>query len=557
MNNTYSKRNIIFVFIGRNKTLLTAALFALLLSNFLNVLLPLSIGWFYEIVLHEHGTKSRLLKLFPFQFANPEQFYFFFAALLLLKVLFVFLEKSMSGITGERFSRDVRELAFAHQLRHSLTSHRLRPVGKYLLRYSGDLLAIQHFLVKGILAFTGDVFFLLAAFASLFFIQNKLAAIVVTMFLVAGAIIFLLSKAVRTAAWNRRSQRSQNLGFVSSRMQAFYTIKSFNRETPEENSYVKRSGKLYDLGVKFMNVSAFVQSLLPLFFFGTLLIVFSQVVELRSSKPYGISKGDVFVFVLLLLYMQSVMKRLLRVNLVWQVGIISFDKLLALIQLPSEKRGEDKLPNEIKGSIKFDNVSFEYTKDKPVLHQFSGYLFPNSITLLKGKQGAGKSTLFKLIQKIYEPQSGKIFFDDTDYADISAFEIRKEVTLVSSEVPLLGGTVFKAVSYNTAGEKREKIMAMLNRLNIRFADNDLANLEFKLEDGGRNISEGARMMLQFARALLTRKQFILLDEPFANLDEASRALIIEQLNRLKTKRTILIIADEVPQTLFIDQIIQL
>ena len=81
--------------------------------------------------------------------------------------------------------------------------------------------------------------------------------------------------------------------------------------------------------------------------------------------------------------------------------------------------------------------------------------------------------------------------------------------------------------------------------------------EFKLEDGGRNISEGARMMLQFARAFLTRKQFILLDEPFANLDEASRALIIEQLNKLKTKRTILIIADEVPQTLFIDQIIQL
>ncbi len=557
MNNIISKRKIVFDFAARNKILLTAALFALLLSNFLNVVLPLSIGWFYEIVLHEHGTKSRLLKLFPFQFTTLQQFSFLFLFLLLQKMLFVFLEKSLSGITGERFSRDVREMAFAHQLRHSLASHRLRPVGKYLLRYSGDLLAIQNLLVKGILTFTGDIFFLLAAFTSLFFLQQKLAAIVIASFLVTGGIIFLLSKVVRTAAWNRRSQRSQNLGFVSSRMQAFYTIKSFNRETPEENSFIKRSRKLYNLGVKFNIVSSFVQSLLPLFFFGTLLLVFYQVGELRLAKPYGITKGDVFVFVLLLLYMQTVMKRLLRVNLIWQVGIISFDKLLALIQLPDERRVGDKLPKETSGSIRLEKVSFAYNADRPVLNDFSCFVFPNSITLLKGKQGAGKSTLFKLIQKIYEPQSGKIFFDKTDYIELSAFEIRKEVTLVSSEAPLLGGTVFKAISYSTAEEKRDKAIAMLNRLNICFADNDAANLDFKLEDAGRNVSEGGRMMLQFARAFLTRKQFILLDEPFVSLGEESRSLVIEQLNKFKSKRTILIIANEVPQNLLIDQIIQL
>jgi ABC-type multidrug transport system fused ATPase/permease subunit len=557
MNDFTSKRKIVLDFMGKNKFLLTAALFSLLLSNVLSVILSVSIGWFYEIVLHEHGTKNRLLKLFPIQFASANQFYGFFAALLLLRALFVFFEKFLSGISGERFSRNVRELAFSHQLRHSLTSHRQRPVGKYLLRYSGDLLAIQNLLTKGTLVFIGDVFFVLTAFACLFFIQQRLASIVIILFFLSGGIIFLLSKVVRTAAWNRRRQRSQNLGFVSSRLQAFFTIKSFNRETPEEHSFVRRSRKLYRLGVKFITASAFLQSLLPLFFFSTLLLVFYEVGELRSVKPVGIATGDVLVFVLLLLYMQGVMKRLLKVNLVWQVGLISFDKLLALIQLPSEVRRDEKIEGEVNGGLSFEDVSFAYHDQKPVLHHFSCYVFPHSITLIKGKQGSGKSTILKLSQKIYEPQSGRIVLDELDYASLSAFQIRKHVTLVSPEAPLLGNTAFEAVSYNTADEKREKVATMFRRLKIHFADSDKDNLDFKLEDGGQNISAGQRMMLQFARAFLTRKQIILLDEPFAYLDDDSRNTVIEQLNKLKKKRTVLVVAETVPEDLLTDQIINM
>lgn len=557
MSHVISKRKVVAKFVRLNNFFISFAFLALLLSNFLNVLLPLSIGWFYEIVLHEHGTKSRLLSLIPVHFSTPKAFYFFFAFLLLIKAIFVFLEKSLTGIIGERFSRDLREMTFAHQLNHSLSTHLERPVGKYLLRYSGDLLAIQNLLTKGILVFIGDLFFLLIAFASLIFIQQKLALLVIISFIISGGVMYLLSKIVRTTAWNRRSQRSKNLGFVSSRMHAFYTIKSFNRESPEVNSFVKRSGKLYELGVKFMNISALVQALLPLFFFGTLLIIFYQVSLLRSVKPYGITKSDVFIFILLLLYMQGVMKRLLKVNLIWQVGIISFNKLLSLVQAPSEPRDGIHLPKDINGTLAFENVTFAYNTDKPVLHAFSCLINANSITLINGQQGMGKSTFFKLIQKVYEPQGGKILLNNTDYDNLSPFEIRKEITIVSAEAPLLGSTVFKAVSYTTADEKREKVIDILNRLQIRFVDNEEENLEFNLEDGGRNISAGQRIMLQFARAFLSRKKIILLDEPFTNLDESSRNLIILQLNKLKSKRTILIITQDVPTNLLTDQIIEL
>lgn len=557
MNNVISKRGVVEKFIGNNIFLIAFAFLSLLLSNFLNVLLPLSIGWFYEIVLHEHGTKSRLLSLIPIHLSSPNQFYIFFSFLLFIKALFVFFEKSQTGILGERFSRDLREMAFSQQLNHSINTHLERPVGKYLLRYSGDLLAIQNLLTKGILVFIGDLFFLFIAFASLIYLQQKLATSVIISFLISGGIMYLLSKIVRTTAWNRRSQRSKNLGFVSSRMQAFYTIKSFNRESPEVNSFVKRSRKLYELGIKFMNISAIVQALLPFFFFGTLLIIFYQVSLLRSVKPYGITKSDVFIFILLLLYMQGVMKRLLKVNLIWQVGVISFNKLLTLIQTPGELRIGEHFPKEGKHDIIFKDVSFAYIPERPVLREFSCHVHCDSITLIRGAQGAGKSTFFKLIQKVHEPQRGEIYLNNIAYSNLSGFDIRKEVTIVSAEAPLLGSTVFKAISYTTADEKRDKVMEMLNRLQIRFTDKEVENLEFHLEDGGRNISAGQRIMLQFARAFLSRKKILLLDDPFTNLDEYSRNLIILQLNKLKSKRTILIITQDPPINLLNDQTIEL
>lgn len=541
----------------QNKLLFIAALSSLVLSNFLNVFLPLSIGWFYEVVLNDHGTKSNLLHLFPISITGANSFFTMFAVLLILKTGFAFLEKYTIGVLGERFSRELRDMAFSHQLKHTMASHRLRPVGKYLLRYSGDLIAIQNLMSKGVLVFAGDVVFLCSSIGALFFLNKSLAFPVIIMFALSGIIIFLLSKQVRNAAFNRRTQRSLNLGFVSSRMQAFYTIKSFNRETPEQNSFINRSSKLYKLGVKFVSISSLVRVLPSLFFFATLGVVLYRVAQLRDANADGISKGDVFAFVLLLLYLQTVLKRLLRVNIVWQVGTISFNKLLTLIQLPAESRPTEKSGVDGKGEIIFKNVTFGYTNKNPINKNISFEVKPNSITIIQGRQGVGKSTLLKLIQKLYEPQSGQILLDGIDYASLTPFEVRKETTIVSDEVPLLGGTLFKAVSYNTSNDKREKVINMLKRLDINPTGDDEKNLQFKLEDGGKNISAGERTKLQFARAFLTRKNIVLIDDVFNNLDEEGLKIIVEQLNKLKSKRTIIAVTNTIPQNLIIDKIIQL
>ncbi|HXH17797.1 MAG TPA: ABC transporter ATP-binding protein, partial [Chitinophagales bacterium] len=431
---------IVFDFISRNKWLIGGTLCASLLSNLLNVLLPVSIGKFYEVALHDaDSVKSRLMEWMPVEIGSTRDFFIFFGTLIILKVIFAFFEKYGTGVSAERFARRLRERVFAAQLSHTLPVHREKAVGKYLLRYSGDLRTVQNYLSKGILSFTGDVFFVLCAFTGLWLINPQLTLIALIVFSFAGVIVFFLTKKMRLASVARRNQRSKTLDFVTSRLSAFYTIKSFNRESVEEELYARRSRKLYKAGVAYYRISSFIQSLIPGFFFGALALMLAMIVRMNDSGAQA-SYGDVLVFVLLFLYMQGVTRRLLRVNLVWQEGKISLEKLAQIFNQPQEKRVDSESLAEIKGGISFHNVTFGYN-ERAVLKNVSFTIQPGSLVLVKGRQGSGKSTLLKLLQKMYEPQQGEIFIDGWKYSALSPFEIRKEVTIVSAETPLIGNTV--------------------------------------------------------------------------------------------------------------------
>lgn len=552
------KKQLIIQFIGRNKLFVATSLIIISVSNFLNVLLPLSLGDFNAWALHEKGTKSRLLKELGFPIHSLAHFYIFFTCLILLKFIFTFLEKYTIGRTGELFSRDIRELLFSKQMYFSFESFNQRPVGKYLLRYSGDLLALQNYISKGILIYLGDLIFFFVTMAVLLYINIKLAFIGLLVFLFGFLLIHIVSRKLKIAAILRRNQRSANLGFVTSRLNAFYTIKSMNRENPEITSFVNRSRKLYQLGLNYLKINSFVQALLSVFFFSALLFILYQTTILREEKPYRISKNDFLIFVMLFLYAQTAFKRIIKVNTIWRVGNISFDKLIKLIQLPDEQRQTEALSQKkIKGDLSLHNIHFSYPNNPPVFNGFSVGFASHAMHVVKGNVGSGKSTLLKLIQKIYEPQEGELRIDEISYAKCSAFEIRKEMTIVSGETPLIGNSVFKAISYNTKLDKRDKALAMLNKLNLKFSDDDSENLNFKLQDGGLNISSGQRMLLQFARAFLTRKSILLLDEPFNHLDQASLDIIVNELNSIKRKRNIIIASAWVPDTLEVDHIVYL
>ncbi|MBK9730505.1 MAG: ABC transporter ATP-binding protein [Chitinophagaceae bacterium] len=526
-------------------------------SSLLNVLLPLSIGKFYELAFHESSTKGKLFDTLHLSLETMSGFFTFFIILIGFKSIITYCEKYFTGMVGERFSRDLRELLFRTQLSHSMTVHEVKPAGKYLLRYSGDLTFIQRFISKGIIQFSGDVIFLATAFTVLFLINAPLTSIVIGGLTVATFIIIFLNKFVRSATIKRRNQRSTLLGFVATRLQGFFTIKSFNREVPEAALFNRQSRKMYELGIHYYKIYAFVQAILPALFFGTLAIVLYFVAVTREQPPYTIHHGDVLNFILLLLYIQASIRRMLSVNVVWQLGQVSMIKLLRIINQPAEARAEPETIETAKGRITFEDVSFQYkSAEHPAFEHLSLLIKPGTITWVCGKQGSGKTSLLKLIQGLYVPDNGNIFLDEWNYAALAPNAIRKNVTIISNAAPLIGGTVFKAISYSQTAEKREKAEQLLTRLGFNTGSSTDA-LDFHLHDLAKNLSNGQRRLLMFARAFLTRKKVILIDDGFDDLDKYAREKVILELLKLKSKRTVIIASSQLPGDMIVDQILNL
>jgi ABC-type multidrug transport system fused ATPase/permease subunit len=539
-------------FLRKHPYLVLGTLLVALANNIVTITIPVAISKFYQVVLHTEGQRGKLLSFLPFNLDEISHFFYFFAALILLKTLFTFAEKYGIGIAGERFTKEIREQLFHHHLLYSVEKHEQKAVGNYLLRYSGDLTSLQNYLTKGIVIFTKDVLFIVLALIVLCFFSWQLVSLMLLLLPVFVLMMWGLNKILKPISKQRRGAKSNNLSFVSERLGQLMTIKVFNRETIEEKSFVKRSDKLYHLGQQYQLWYSIIQALLPAFSYLLLLAIMGYIYYASNTQNNG---STLLVFVMLIISLMTIIKRLLNVNTVWQSGRISMEKVSEMLQpLTANKDSLTEL-NELiitNGQVVFDNVSFAYNPNKPLLQNLSLVVQANTLVWIKGKQGAGKSTFFELLLHLYTPNSGRILIDGQDIGGLTGKSVRREVTLVSNDVPLLGNTVFDAISYSRADDKREKAQALLQK--IGFVDLDLDD---KIGESGKQLSAGQRKLLIIARALLTNKKIILLDEPFVDLDEQAQVLFVKQLNKLKQKRTIFLIDKNPPQNLLIDQIVEL
>ncbi len=552
-----TRQQIIRAFISRNKWMVGATLLAAIVNSLLNVVIPLSIGKFYELALNESGSKSKLLDKAGLHIGDLSSFFIFFFSLVVARALFGFLELYCTEMVEEKMVNDTRQQLFQSQLNQTLESFQSKQVGKYLLRYSSDLSAIQNYITKGSIKFIADILFFVFTFCILLLLNKSLALIVLLAFVLVGIIIYFLTTRQKAPSEQRRRARSAMFEFVETRLNTFITIKALNRVEPELEQFRKRSNTLYVESKSYHLWHSFINSLLPALFFAVLGIAMWSLVQGDGADVIG-SQSTLLVFILMLLYSQSVFKRLLRVPSVRQQGIISFNNLLSVMNMPAEALADKEVAkNDIKGQLKLESISFGYKEGNAVLNDFSAHFKPKSVTLISGAQGSGKSTLVKLLLALYRPVKGSIFLDDKNYAQMSEHAIRKSIAVVSEEIPLLGNTVFKVVSYSRNPDKRAKVNEVLKKLNIRFQSNDDDNLDYELSNGARNVSANERKMLQFARALLTRKKILVLDDPFVGLSTDSAATVVKLLNEMKQEKTIILLCNELPQELLIDKTIWL
>ena len=228
-----------------------------------------------------------------------------------------------------------------------------------------------------------------------------------------------------------------------------------------------------------------------------------------------------------------------------QKALAAADRVFDVLDLPEliQNKPNAQLLPHVKGSVSFNNVSFAYNTDEPILDDVSFSATPGQVVALVGPSGAGKSTVASLLPRFYDVTGGSIVIDGLDIRDVTMESLREQVGIVPQETMLFNGSVYDNILYGRLDATEEEVMAASKAANAHNFITELPNgYDTQLGDRGVNISGGQRQRIAIARAILKNPQILILDEATSALDTESERVVQEALDRLMVGRTSFVIA---------------
>jgi len=538
-----NKWQYIYQFFGENFVRLGLTIFCGIIANATIILIPISLGKYFDLFFGFQSHRAFFLDLLPFNFWNSiPQYLYFLGGVIILSAIFQFLQRYQTGILGEFFVKDLREKLFNQQLQISTSVYEDRGTGRYLLRHSGDLKSIQNYLTKGIIRFITDSLLILFALIILLWLNKIIFLIILSGFVLTAITVYFLNQILFNVSEKRRNTRSGILSFVSRQLRANKSIKAFNKVPTEMGKYTKRSEDLYSDGKSFQAIYNLIFSSTPALLYLTLLAVLHFIYVAKEQVSDSINTAELLGFIFLFITILPIFRRLIRVMTVWELGNISFEKLKHVFDLSIEKRAnKGKLYAYKKGHIEFRKVRFAYDGNYDVFKNLNIEILPLTNNQIKIGNGEGKSTFIKLMAGLYYPNSGNILYDGQLIKKINLSSLRRKITFISDEFPLLGRSVFEVISYSRKEEKKENAQLILDLFQQNIPNHLKLELSDKIAEGCENLAKSQIKMLQYIRAALSDKPIIIIDEPIRNLEKQTKKNVLNWLNMQTHNKTVVLL----------------
>ena len=328
---------------------------------------------------------------------------------------------------------------------------------------------------------------------------------------------------------------------LSNSITGILTVKSFNREKKESERITLSSNEVKSANYHAIRLSA---AFIPII---RIAILFGFTATLLIGGFLALD-GEIKVatYSVMLFITQRLLWPLTELGVIfdsYQKAMASFRRIINLKNTtPTIDNGNEKLTSFNK-KIEISNLNFEYVKNFPVLNDISIDINKGQTTAIVGSTGSGKSTLIKLILRLYDSTSGEIKFDGKNIRDLELDSLRNKIGLVSQDIFLFEGTVFENIAYGNLDAKDEEVWEAAKLSESDKFINLLPNKENTIVgERGQKLSGGQRQRISIARAILKNPEILILDEATSAVDNETEAAIQRSINALKEGRTVIAIA---------------
>jgi ATP-binding cassette subfamily B protein len=444
--------------------------------------------------------------------------------------------------TGQNIMHRLRQHLYSHLMRLDLTFFHAHPSGKLVTRLTNDIQNMHEMFTSVIVTLFNDTIQIIGILILLYWLNWRLALLMTLLLPVILVATFIFSRLARNVFREIRTSLARINAYLQEAVSGISLIQLFQREKDTEQNFVGLNQNYFQSAMRQIKIfGIFMPMLEVISSTATALIIwYGGVLILRGEMTIGI-------LVAFLSYMRlffQPLRELSQKYSIVQSAMASAERIFQLLDTRSDMAvaTSSLAPQSVKVSLEFRNVTFGYEPDRPVIHELSLHVAPGETVAIVGATGSGKTTLVNLLERMYDPNSGKILLDGHDLRDLDPLWLRNVVGLVMQEIYLVPGTIRENILLDR--EMAEGVLAdILEQAQLTGLISRLPKgMNTMIGEGNLELSSGQRQLLALARIMARNPDILVLDEATANIDSETEILVERAIAATLAGRTSIVIA---------------
>lgn len=544
---TLRKASFLLNFLKPYRAKFILALILLGAGSGVSLLFPWLLGAMVDLVSGTKSSKSLFFK-------DLNTLIFFIGTLLALSALMSFFRIMWFAQVGEKSLADIRSVVFAHTLKLKKDFFDQNSTGGLLSRINNDLSQIQDTLSTFLANLIRQIIVLIAGISVILINNTHLALLMLAV--IPPVVLFALffGRKIRKISRQTQDELAEANEVAEESFSGLVHVKSYTRESYESKRYQTALLKVVDLAVLNSKYrGAFAASVVFLMFSAILAVLWYGFNLIQKGE---MTLGELNSFIFYGMFIAGSMAGFAENYNQLLKTLGATERIFEILETPEEKGGNQPYAGG-RGSIRLAGVTFSYSTrpEVQVLNEVSMNLGAGQKLALVGESGAGKSTIASLLLRLYDPNSGSIFLDQTDLRDYNIRELRSLIAYVPQDVQLFSGTIRDNIRYGKEEATEEDLIeAARKSYSIGFIEKLPNGFDTLVGEKGLQLSSGQRQRIAIARAFLKDPLVLILDEATSALDAESEAQVQKAIEEIMKNRTSVIIAHRLSTIRFADQI---
>jgi subfamily B ATP-binding cassette protein MsbA len=518
----------------------------MIVNRLVGLVLPASSKYLIDDVIVKHRGEL----LLPLALAA--------GAATLVQAVSSFTLSQVLGVAAQRAITEMRKSVQEHVARLPVRYFDSTQTGVLISRIMTDAEGIRNLVGSGLVQLVGGLVTAVIALCVLFYLNWRLTSITLVALALFGSFMALAFKKLRPLFRERGQINAEVTGRLSESLGGIRIVKAYSAEKRESLVFARGAHRL------FRNVARSLTGVSGVTAFSTVVVggigVILILVGGRSILNGQMTLGDFFMYIFFTALVAAPLVEIASIGTQITEAFAGLDRIREIKQMTTED-AEDAMREplgEIQGEIAFDDVSFEYNEDAPVLKHVSFDAPAGSTTALVGSSGSGKSTLISLVMAFNRPLSGRVTIDGRDLDSVRLKDYRSQLGVVLQDNFLFDGSIADNIAFAHPHATREQIIAASRVAHCEEFINGFADgYDTIVGERGVKLSGGQRQRVAIARAILAEPKILILDEATSSLDSESEMMIQDGLEALRRGRTTFVIAHRLSTIRSADQILVL